>query len=381
MPKVLLVEEGGRGGVADYTSALAGGIARAGWEVTVTTAFDHNQPPAPAGVRRRTVYAYARSERVRRARLSKPLNGLLHAAAIAPLVALARRSDIVHLQGDGEWPPLFAATMRALRLTRRPLVWTPHNTFARGAAHAGAWAAMYGAADRVVVHARADVPAVPDEVRDRTVVIPHGEYGGLARTGGTAPDPAGARAALGLPAEAPVALLFGHLRPDKGLDLLLRAAAQVEGLHVLVAGEDGGALAAAEPLLQALGDRVVVREGFHSMEAAAGFFAAADVVALPYARASASGVLLLAYGFGRPVVVTPVGGLPEAVQDGATGWIAAGTGDDEFADALRRAVARGREALRECGEAGRRLSEERYSWDAIGARTAELYASVARRSS
>ncbi len=59
----------------------------------------------------------------------------------------------------------------------------------------------------------------------------------------------------------------------------------------------------------ALAGRVTVHEGYLSMEEAAQLFAATDTVALPYARASQSGVLLLAYGFHRPVVVYPVGGL------------------------------------------------------------------------
>jgi hypothetical protein len=46
-------------------------------------------------------------------------------------------------------------------------------------------------------------------------------------------------------------------------------------------------------------------------------------VALPYARAGASGVLLLAYGAARPVVAYPVDGLAEAVVDGETGWLCA----------------------------------------------------------
>ena len=59
------------------------------------------------------------------------------------------------------------------------------------------------------------------------------------------------------------------------------------------------------------------------MSEAAELFAASDTVALPYPVASQSGVLLLAYGFHRPVVVYPVGGMAEAVIDGETGWVCA----------------------------------------------------------
>src|SRR3954447_20313194 len=112
------------------------------------------------------------------------------------------------------------------------------------------------------------------------------------------------------------------------------------------------------------------------MDEAADLFAAADAVVLPYRRASQSGVLLLAYGFGRPVVAYPVGGLAEAVEDGQTGWLCAA------ADAAALAVARGDVAAagpEECarrGAAGRRLAETRFAWDAIAQRTRALYAAA-----
>ena len=72
------------------------------------------------------------------------------------------------------------------------------------------------------------------------------------------------------------------------------------------------------------------------MTQAAQLFAAADAVVLPYEVASQSGVLLLAYGFQRPVVVYPVGGLLEAVIDGETGWICARSDVEALRDDARR---------------------------------------------
>jgi len=50
---------------------------------------------------------------------------------------------------------------------------------------------------------------------------------------------------------------------------------------------------------------VIVRDGFLPMSEVAELFAAADTAALPYRVASQGGVLLLAYGFHRPVIVYP----------------------------------------------------------------------------
>jgi glycosyltransferase involved in cell wall biosynthesis len=224
------------------------------------------------------------------------------------------------------------------------------------------------------VHTAADVERLGPAAASRATVIPHGEYGGLARTGGPV-DRGTARAGLGLAEETVAVLLFGQLRPDKGIGDLLAAARQVHGLHVILAGEDIGGLSAEAAALAdpALAGRVIVREGFLEMSAAARLFAAADAAVLPYRVASQSGVLLLAYGFARPVVAYPVGGLAEAVVEGETGWISERPDPEALADTLREVVAAGRAECARRGAAGERLGRERYAWDAIARATAAVY--------
>lgn len=377
--RVLMVEEGGFGGVGDYAARLAQALADEGCAVELATARDHPHGALP-GVDVRAAFPYLRergavSRALRSAGLGRVLNGAAHALTIVRLTPAARRFGLVHTHG-AEWPPLAAFQHLLWRTAGAAIVHTPHNTFDRVGGmrvRFKEWAERL--ADVVIVHAQADLPNLLPSVRERAVVIPHGEYGGLARTGGSA-DRAAARAALGLPADAVAVLLFGQLREDKGIDVLLEAAAAVPGLHVVLAGEDKGALSAVAPLLAdpRLDGRVIVREGFHPMEAAAGFFAAADASVLPYRRASASGVLLLSYGFSCPPVVFPVGGLPEAVEDGETGWICSGMTADALADTLRAVIAAGPAERARRGAAGAALSEERYAWPAIARRTiAEAY--------
>ena len=50
------------------------------------------------------------------------------------------------------------------------------------------------------------------------------------------------------------------------------------------------------------------------------YFSAADVVVLPYKTASQSGIVQIAYHFDTPVIVSNVGGLPEIVDEGKTGY-------------------------------------------------------------
>lgn len=380
---MVLVEEGGVGGVADYTAELAAALARAGWAVDVATARDHSYPPM-SGVTLHGLFPYVRGRTslgraIRRARLSKAVNGVTHAAADLPLLALVRSADVVHVQG-GEWPPLGALQALLVRATGTPLVWTPHNTFERGArGYARSRALTDRCAARLVIHAEHDRGALPPATAAKAVVIPHGEYGGLARRGAPGADPDAARAELGAAPGELVVLLFGQLRSDKGVRDLLLAAAEVPGVRIVLAGEDKGALAEVADLRAdaRLAGRLVVREGFVPAEEAGRLFAAADVAALPYRQASASGVLLLASGYGRPAVVYPVGGLPEYVADGETGWVCPRAEPDALAGVLREIAAAGRETCRARGAAARALADERCSWDAIARRTSALYAEIA----
>jgi glycosyltransferase involved in cell wall biosynthesis len=224
------------------------------------------------------------------------------------------------------------------------------------------------------VHTEADLERIDVRLRGRTVVIPHGEYGGLASTGGSAEREA-SRAGLGLPAEAPVTLMFGQLRSDKGLGDLLEAVRRLPELQLLIGGQDVGGLTDVSEQLASpeLAGRVTVREGFLEMADAARLFAAADTVALPYREASQSGVLLLAYGFARPVIVYPAGGLVEAVVEGQTGWVCSAPDVDALAAALADSVRVGAAECLRRGEGGRALARERFSWAVIARRTGELY--------
>jgi glycosyltransferase involved in cell wall biosynthesis len=383
--RLLMIEQGGRGGVSDYTAELVAALAAEGWTVTLATAADHRYPPAQ-GVTVVGVFHYTRGDtrfaRALRARgLGKLANGLRFLAALPRLVALARDADVVHTQG-WEVPQLGPLALACLRATGTPVVQTEHGTFDRAQDRLLGTASLARRLSgrltaRTIVHTQADLDRVAPLLGGRARVIPHGEYGGLARSGGSV-ERERARAALGLAPDVPATLMFGQLRSDKGLDDLAQAVAQVPGLQLLVGGQDIGGLAAARERLDALGARVSVREGFLDMRETAQLFAATDTVALPYKQASQSGVLLLAYGFARAVVVYPSGGLLEAVIDGETGWICERPDVASLTAALADSVRVGTEECLRRGRAGERLADERFAWPAIARRTAALYEEALR---
>lgn len=119
-----------------------------------------------------------------------------------------------------------------------------------------------------------------------------------------------ARQQLGLPAEAPVLLFFGLVRPYKGLRVLLHALASPalaqHQVHLLVAGEFWENVAEYHALLAELGlqQRVVIHNRYIPNEQVGHYFAAADVFVAPYSGGTQSGAVNMALGFGLPVVTS-----------------------------------------------------------------------------
>jgi glycosyltransferase involved in cell wall biosynthesis len=139
-------------------------------------------------------------------------------------------------------------------------------------------------------------------------------------------DKAAARERLGLPRDRAVVLFFGLIRPYKGLVYLIEAMPQVLrriDCSLLVAGEFYDDKSKYTNLIERHGlqARVRIEDKYINNEDVGLYFGAADVVVLPYIEASQSGIVPIAYGFNTPVISTRVGGLPEAVTDGKTGFL------------------------------------------------------------
>jgi glycosyltransferase involved in cell wall biosynthesis len=156
------------------------------------------------------------------------------------------------------------------------------------------------------------------------------------------PVPRGeARAALGLPADAPVLLFFGFVRRYKGLHVLLDALPQIRvrvpRVRLVVAGEFYDDAAPYRQQVRHLGLEDVVRfdAEYVPNERVAPYFGAADLVVQPYLSATQSGVANVAYHFERPLVTTDVGGLAETVPSDA-GLVVPPEDPAALADAVAR---------------------------------------------
>jgi glycosyltransferase involved in cell wall biosynthesis len=183
-----------------------------------------------------------------------------------------------------------------------------------------------------------------------------------------------ALAALGLAPEWHYVLFFGFIRAYKGLDVLLEAMAdpRVAALPVklLIAGEFYEDAAPYEALIQKhhLESRLVRATDFIPNEQVANYFSAADMVIQPYKNATQSGVSQVAYHFGRPMLVTDVGGLAELIPNGVVGYVVPPTAA-AIADALVDFYANDRE---ETFAAGVRQEARKFSWEVMVAALKEV---------
>ncbi|MBE0570732.1 MAG: glycosyltransferase [Ignavibacteriaceae bacterium] len=147
---------------------------------------------------------------------------------------------------------------------------------------------------------------------------------------------------LGFEEDALVLLFFGYVRKYKGLDILIEAFPKILSVNskakLLVVGEFYDEPKVYTDLISKLGieDKVKLINQFVPNEEVGKYYQTADVVMLPYRSATQSGILNVAYGFYKPVIVTDVGGLAEFVDEGRTGFVVKPNSPDAIKDGVKK---------------------------------------------
>lgn len=268
------------------------------------------------------------------------------------------------------WHPFFAASfgticLLALRLAGIPSCFLCHNVLPHEKSFVDRLLVGYGllSARAIIVHSEQDGllarqirPGIP------VLVNPHPRYdffSGIEMMDGMA-----ARKKLGIDASAKVILFFGYIRKYKGLDVLLRAMEQLPGDHLLlVAGEfydDRRRYEMALRLLDQQG-RLILIDRYVANEEVPLFFSAADLMAAPYLSATQSGVIQVAHGFGLPVVASRVGGIPEVIEEGKTGFLVNAGDSRELAEKISLCLVADKKGVASYIAA----RTNRYSWSAM----------------
>ena len=182
-------------------------------------------------------------------------------------------------------------------------------------------------------------------------------------------------------ADGHMVLFFGRIAPYKGLEVLLEAAPlvaqRVPGLRLVVAGRPIPGYQVPQPPQLANGGTCECHLGHIPYEETRRLFAKSSLVVLPYLEASQSGVIATAYAFRRPVVTTAVGGLPEMVEHGATGYLVPPRDPEALASAIAELLLNPARR-RQMADNIRAKEQGELSWERLAEMTLDVYGRVLR---
>jgi glycosyltransferase involved in cell wall biosynthesis len=368
--KVLMVETGGWGGIGHYTWNLCAALAGAGVEVSLLTnrEWELARLASPFEVERcfAADAGYLGNVRALWAGVSRTSPTVVHVQSL-----LSTRLDALL------WP---------LIRRRAPVVMTIHNVRSHERIRWDDWTLWrcFAAADAVVVHTRAAAEIARQRLgaAARIELVHHGDAGFLH---GHAPvDRAAARAALGLPGAAPIVLVFGAIRPYKGIHGVIASLPELRRRHpdtrLVIAGPllVGGEGEYREAIRRAdVEGAVLFRPGYVPAEDVPAYFAAANVAVFNYRDITDSGSLRLACDLGTPVVATAVGSFREFLTDGVTACLIEPGHAGALVEALADVLAHPERAAR-MAQAARALATTAWSWAESAKATAQLYETIAR---
>ncbi|MGB0383526.1 MAG: glycosyltransferase family 4 protein [Ardenticatenaceae bacterium] len=403
--RLFIVEMFGRGGMIHYTYQLSTALAQQGVDVTLVTAREYEMesrfPHNFAVEKRLNMWPYLNAKSTPPRNQLNRIWGQTRWTARRGLRAvrlirewhrlttylIAQRPDVIQF-GKINFP--FEALFLA-RLRRNGLVLTQicHEFELRernkivGNLVNNLYANVYNNFSVLFFHAqnnRQRFSSLFDVPGERLRVIPLGNGTVFPTTTDGAITEAQLRQRYGLGTDDPVVLFFGILSPSKGLPDLLQAFAlahqQPCRAKLVVAGFPSKYmnLNDLQDMTSALGisEKVVFDARYIPFEEVGPLMELATAVVYPYRNSTQSASLQVAYAFGRPVIATNVGGLPEVVEDGRSGILVPPQAPQQLAEAINKML-NNPQMSTQMGAYARHLSETRYSWTPIAKQVLAAY--------
>lgn len=247
---------------------------------------------------------------------------------------------------------------------------------------------QYRLADHIFIHTE---PMKRELVQEfgvqgtRATVIPFGINNAVPNTRLT---PSEARQRLGIRDSERTILFFGNIAPYKGLEYLIEAFQQVLTrceCRLIIAGRPKNCQKYWTTISEAIHKearrgRVLLKADYIPDDETEVYFKAADVLALPYRYIYQSGVLFLGYSFGVPVLAADVGSLKDEIVEGKTGFVFRPEDPVDLATTIERYFRSDLFAnLSSRRQEIRAFATKRHSWDVVGQRTLNVYATLFRR--
>ncbi len=366
------------GGLYTYTDALCSGLCRIGAEVTVLTNSLWADLPRPFRVERRLFKFIDKKKQWSQLhwatdRFCRSLINSLRRNRFA----VREHFDVVHFQGVGT--PLLDQFFLKPLIRHLPVVLTVHDVephYERFVSKASFIKRSLQIPHRSIVHYENGKRQLVDHwglCADHIDVIPHG-----IMPLQNPPDPTDARKKLNLPSGRQIILFFGAIRPNKGLGILLKALEIIKSRNrralLVIAGGLLGRFnfESYSDMIRKydLSEHVQTFIHFIPEEDVDYFFAASDLVVLPYLKFEAqSGVLLRAYAHKKPVVVSDIGAMGELVSSDKVGLVV----EPGTVEPLAGAVINVLDSLDKFQSCYGPELESKYSWEHIAKLTMRSY--------
>jgi len=297
-------------------------------------------------------------------RLRYPINLLIVYKIIKKIGII--NPDVIHLQSGNPWFNLFLPLLKR----KYPLITTIHDVKCHlGDKESSRIPLRYLVlknSSRFIVHGSylKELLAKKNNIKNNDIaVIPHGE---LSIYKNFVKKP--------IHEEKNTILFFGRIWEYKGLRYLIKAepfiSKEITNVKIIIAGRGENIKKYIDLMIHK--EKFIIYNNYIKNEMVAKLFQKAAVVVLPYLDGSQSGVVSIAYAFGKPVVVTNVGSIPEVVKDGITGYIVPPKSPKKLAEAIIR-ILQNDSLRRSMRKKAYEMTQKELSWRNIAAKTIHIY--------
>lgn len=373
--KICIVEPHGASGISHYTYNLCESLSQIGKSIILITSFSYELENLPRLFKiRRRIFQFS-SEEKGFILLTKSISFFKHTwnFLVLTFYIILQGKCCIHYQ----WylPKFFVLHLILVKPFVNKIVYTAHNILPHyeGFRLIEFFRKIYGRVDSIIVHTKESqnrLYKIYPEYVGKAVVIPMGSFSFFHR---------GKTQRIKFPEEK-VILFFGGPNKHKGMKVLLKAFNKLvqtdREIRLLIVGfmeDKKNRLPYYLNILNLMARKkttFILR--YVDFEEVEKYFKSCSIVVLPYTEASQSGVLQIAYAFGKPVVASKVGGLPEVVEHGKSGFLVTPGDENELAYRINE-IFNDPVRLKSMGEYARHLSVTRYNWKDIAIKTFKIY--------
>jgi D-inositol-3-phosphate glycosyltransferase len=296
------------------------------------------------------------------------------------LEKIFKQIDIVHFQSVNL---IELIAVIGSRIIGARVVFTIHNVMPRHQKlyfyHKFLYRIMYSLCNEIIIHSEKGKEEIIDFYKvshQKINVIHHGDYKFFIPEKQV--SKAEAKSTLGIAEKSKTILFFGAIRENKGLKNILLALPfikkRIPDLKLMIVGEPLENYNSYKEIIieQKIQNEVFEKLDYVPNDDVALYFFAADIVVLPYNEITQSGILQIAYAFGKPVVATDLGGFREAIEDDQNGYLVPLDDVKKLGERCVEILI-DKDKLHRMGEYSRFLSDTKYSWDSIADKTIEVY--------